>query len=631
MHPDTATSRQYGLWDSPVSPASLARGLSFNDVAWDASGALVWREGRSDRGVLVIQPPDGQAPRDLNSDLGVRARVGYGGGDFTVGRGQVYFAEAASGRLYRQPLAAGSAQPITPAFGQAAAPAISPDGRWLLYIHTYEEQDTLAIVDSEGKHWPARLSQGHDFYMQPAWHPDGTRIAWVAWDHPNMPWDGSTLYLGQLAVSEAGLPALQGVKPIAGDEKTSIFQPQFSPFGRWLAYVSDQTGWWQIYLYDLERGTHHQLTQVQAEHGEPAWVQGVRTFSFAPDGKSIFFLRSQDAVQSLWEVKLETGQERQVPLPAYSGLMQLAISPNGEQIALIASGGKIPARVITCDPAGSVRVVRRSSAEDLPSEAYSLPQHIAWKSMDEGQAYGLYYAPANPAFKAEGQPPLVVLIHGGPTSQRVAGFSTSAQFFASRGYAVLDVNYRGSTGYGREYRNKLHANWGLLDVQDAVSGARHLVDQKLADASRLVIMGGSAGGFTVLKALEDYPGIFKAGICMYGVSNLFNLAADTHKFEAHYLDLLVGPLPQAADLYHKRSPIFYPEKLRDPMIIFQGEIDTVVPRAQSDEVVASLQRRGVPHEYHLYPGEGHGFRKSENIEHMYKAIDRFLRQWVIFS
>ncbi len=631
MNPDTTISRQYGLWDSPISPVSLARGLSFSDVAWDASGTLVWREGRSDRNVLVIQPPDGQAPRDLNSDFGVRARVGYGGGDFTVDRGQVYFVEAISSRLYRQALAAGAARPITPAFGQAAAPALSPDGRWLLYIHSYENQDALAVVDSEGKYWPARLHSGHDFYMQPCWHPDGTRIAWVAWDHPNMPWDGTTLYLGQLAGGEASLPSMQDVTPIAGDEKTSIFQPQFSPSGRWLAYVSDQSGWWQIYLYDLEQGTHHQLTQAQAEHGEPAWVQGVRTFSFAPDGKSIFFLRSQEAVQSLWKVELESGKEQQVPLPAYGGLMQLAISPNGEQIALIASGSSIPARVITCDPGGSVHVLRRSSAEDLPSEAYSTAQHITWKSMDDGLAYGLYYAPANPAFQAEGQPPLVVLIHGGPTGQRVAGFSATAQFFASRGYAVLDVNYRGSAGYGRAYRNQLRSNWGVLDVQDAVSGARHLADQGLADADRLVIMGGSAGGYTVLKALQDYPGFFKAGVCMYGVANLFNLAADTHKFEAHYLDLLIGPLPQAADLYHKRSPIFFPEKLCDPMIIFQGEIDVVVPRSQSDDVVASLQRRGVPHEYHLYPGEGHGFRKSENIEHMYKSIERFLRQWVIFK
>jgi dipeptidyl aminopeptidase/acylaminoacyl peptidase len=223
------------------------------------------------------------------------------------------------------------------------------------------------------------------------------------------------------------------------------------------------------------------------------------------------------------------------------------------------------------------------------------------------------------------------MVHGGPTSQRVAAFNGGVQFFTSRGYAVLDVNHRGSTGYGREYRNKLRGSWGIFDVQDSVSGARALVDKKLVDGNRMVIMGGSAGGFTVLKALEDYPGFFRAGVCLYGVSNQFTLAAETHKFEAHYSDTLLGPLPQAAEIYRKRSPIFFVDKIRDPMIVFQGEIDNVVPRAQSDEVVDSLKRRSIPHEYHLYPGEGHGFRKTENIAAMYQSIDKFLRQYVIFA
>ena len=251
--------------------------------------------------------------------------------------------------------------------------------------------------------------------------------------------------------------------------------------------------------------------------------------------------------------------------------------------------------------------------------------------MDGEPTFGLYYAPQNEAFEGIGLPPLVVLVHGGPTSQRVASFNGGAQFFTSRGYAVLDVNYRGSTGYGREFRNKLRGSWGVYDVQDSVSGVRALIDQKLVDPARIIIMGGSAGGFTVLKALEDYPGFFKAGICLYGVSNQFTFAAETHKFEAQYDDYLLGTLPQAAEIYRKRSPLFYVERIRDPMIIFQGEEDKVVPRAQSDEVVASLERRGIPHEYHLYPGEGHGFRKTETIEHMYKAIDKFLQQYVIYA
>lgn len=624
-------SLQYGLWSSPITPMSLARGLWFSDAAWDESGALVWCEERSDRGVLVVQPADGQAVRDLNSDFSVRARVGYGGGDFTVGRGYVYFAEAASGRLYRQGLASGTAYPITPAFGSAAAPTLSLDGRWLTYIHTYEGQDALALVDVEGKSWPVRLVSGDDFYMQPCWHPAGERIAWVAWNHPNMPWDGTYLRMGTLAQEANGLPALQEVIAIAGGEQVSIFQAQFSPDGRWLAYVSDQTGWWQIYIYDLANGQHRQLTRVEAEHGVTAWVQGLRTYCFTPDSQQIIFLRSQEGATSLWRSDLASGSESQISLEGYSFLEQPAIAPEGKRVALIASGGNIPLRVITCAASGKTQTWRRAGAEELPPEAYSTPQSITWPGMNGGQVYGLYYAPHNPVFESPGLPPLIVMIHGGPTSQSLAAFNGKVQFFTSRGWAVLDVNYRGSSGYGRAYRDLLRGNWGIYDVQDAVSGARYLVEQGLVDGDRLVIMGGSAGGFTVLKALEDYPAFFKAGVCLYGVSNQFTLAAETHKFEAHYLDTLLGFLPQAAEIYRQRSPIFFADKISDPIIIFQGDADTAVPRAQSDELAASLQRRGVPHEYHVYAGEGHGFRKTENIEHMYQRIEKFLRQYVIFA
>jgi dipeptidyl aminopeptidase/acylaminoacyl peptidase len=251
--------------------------------------------------------------------------------------------------------------------------------------------------------------------------------------------------------------------------------------------------------------------------------------------------------------------------------------------------------------------------------------------MDGEQVHGLFFPPHNPAFEGSGVPPLIVTIHGGPTSQVKANFNPRAQFFATRGYAVLEVNYRGSTGYGRPYWEALNGMWGVYDVEDAVSGVRHLADQGLVDGSRAVIMGGSAGGFTVLQALVDHPGFFTAAVCLYGVSNQFTLAAETHKFEARYSDKLLGPLPEAADLYRQRSPIFHADRIQDPVIVFQGEDDQVVPRAQSDEIVASLERRGVPHEYHLYPGEGHGFRKTETIEHYYNAVDRFLKQYVIFA
>ena len=251
--------------------------------------------------------------------------------------------------------------------------------------------------------------------------------------------------------------------------------------------------------------------------------------------------------------------------------------------------------------------------------------------MDGGEVHGIYYAPKNEDFEGKGKPPLIVLVHGGPTSQRGASFDGQAQFFTSRGWAVLQVNYRGSTGYGREYRDVLKNNWGIYDVQDSVSGATHLVESEKVNRDKLVIMGGSAGGFTVLKTLEDYPGFFKAGICLYGVANQFTLVADTHKFEERYSDYLLGGLPEAAAVYKERSPIFFADKIQDPIAIFQGEDDKVVPKNQSEEIVAALKQNGVPHEYHLYPGEGHGFRKTETIEKFYTTVEKFLHQHVIYS
>ena len=627
----TKNLKPHGLWPSPITPVSLARGISFSATAWDESGALVWREGRSDRGVLVVQPPDGQARRDLNSDHSVRARVGYGGGDFGVSKGVCIFADAETGRLFTQPLTSGRARALTPGFGAAAAPKISPDGRWVLFVHSYEGQDSLAITDIQGSRWPSRIVQGADFYIQPAWHPNSRQIAFIAWDHPNMPWDGTRLVLGRLDVDGHRLPRLAEQSVLAGDEQISVFQPEFSPDGRSLAYVSDETGWWQIYLHDLERKVTRMLTHEPAEHGLPAWAQGMRTYAFSPDGRFIFFVRNQSATHTLWKLDVESGTEVQIPLPGYASLDQITVAPDGEHIALIASGPQVPTRVLVCGLDGSSTVYCRSMTEELPESAYSVPEHISWPGDDGEAVYGLFYSAHSQEYTADGAPPLVVNIHGGPTGQRSKAFSLPAQFFTSRGYVYLDVNYRGSSGYGRAYRNKLRGKWGICDVQDALSGARNLIEQGLVDGGRMVIIGGSAGGYTVLQTLVDHPGFFKAGICLYGISNQFTLAAETHKFESHYSDSLLGALPEAAANYRSRSPLFALDRIQDPLAVFHGENDVVVPPAQSAEVVAALQRRGVPHIYHLYPGEGHGFRKTETIEHYYTAVDQFLRQYVVFA
>ena len=623
--------RPFGLWPSALSPDDLAAATRLSDLAWDADGrTLVWLEGRGPQGVLVCQGPN-TAPRDLNAAFSVRARVGYGGGDFAVHRGHAYFAEQQSGRLYRQALASGPAQPITPAFGYAAAPALSPSGRHLVYVHHCEDSDCLAIVDAAGSCWPQRLVEGADFYMQPAWHPSGDRLAWIEWDHPQMPWDGTRLMLGQVTRSRSGLPQLRSTEQVAGDFDTAVAQPCFSADGGSLLYTSDQRGYSQLWCRDLASGATRCLNEDTYDVAGPAWVQGRRAFSLAADSRTLYFVRSENSQRAAYRLDLHSGALAKVPaLESYTHVEQLTAAPRGKGLACIASASAVPARIVA-GTAEQMQVKARAATELLTADDLSSPQPVSWQAEDATRIFGLYYPPASSRFCGRGRPPLIVAVHGGPTGQVETSFEGSHQYFATRGWAVLDVDYRGSTGHGRAYMTALRSQWGLLDVADAIGGAQHLVDNGLADPERLVIMGGSAGGYTVLRALTTRPGFFRAGICLYGVANLFTLAADTHKFESRYLDSMIGPLPEAADVYRDRSPVYAADQLRDPIALFQGTDDQVVPPAQAEEIAASLRRRNIPHVYHLYEGEGHGWRKPETVRAFYQACEAFLRQHVLFA
>lgn len=624
-------SKPYGVWDSPITGKSIASGTRLQDVQWNNAGdTLVWWESRAKGGVLVAQTGS-DAPRDLTDEsLSVSGRVGYGGGAYTVGDGQVYF--SANGRLYKQNLAGGTANIITPKFGDYASPSVSPDGNWLAVVHSYEHVDGIVLVDTKGEQFPKKLSYGTDFVMQPTWHPAGTHIAYVAWNHPRMPWNGTELRLIQLATDGSGIPYAEHVVTLEGDPTTSIFQPQFSPDGRYLSYVSDATGWGQIYVYDLELETHTQLTDTKAEHGTPAWIQGMRMYGWTQDSHSIYYLENSQAFFSLMRYDVQTAESQSVKgFEHYSHMEQITVSPDGKAVTVIASSSTIPPRIVTNHQEQGEIIHRRSQTENLQADQLSTAQAIVWQGDDGEDAHGLYYPPIAQEEMPDGAPPLLVYIHGGPTSQRTAAYASEVQFFTTRGYAVLQVNHRGSTGYGKPYMNKHEGNWGVYDVTDATTGVKYLAEQGLADADKAIIMGGSAGGYTVLQSMIDYPNFFKAGVCSYGVSNQFALVMDTHKFEEFYSVWLLGELPEAAELYRERSPIFHAEKLVDPMIVFQGTDDPVVPQSQSDDIVASLKRRGIPYEYHLFEGEGHGWRKPETIEVFYNKIDRFLLQHVIYA
>jgi len=629
-----AERRPYGHWESPITPAALAGGIRLRGPSWDSDGrTLGWFEGRGDRGVAVAASAEGEDIRDLSGDFLVRAGVGYGGGDFVLAGGHAWFVDHDSQRIYRAPPGDGSARPVTPAFGESSSPAVSPDGRWVAYVHSYEDRDVVAIAAADGRGWPQHLASGRDFYMQPVWSPAGDRVAWVEWDHPNMPWDGSEVRVAELAFPEGALPVAARSERVAGGPEEAVLQPAFSPDGAALYYVSDATGWGHLNRHDLASGETRALTSGDCEYGAPAWGQGVSVFAVLPSGRLVA-TRQRAGFARLVVIDPDAGGEpRELDLPdTFASFENPVASPTEERLAVIASGPAAAPRLLAIDLASEppqVTTVRLSESRAFPPDALSRPEPVSWTNADGGEVHGLYYPPASERFVGEGPPPLAVFVHGGPTDHVDAGWRPQIQFLASRGYAVLAVNYRGSSGSGREAMLALRGQWGVADVEDCRSGAAAMAARGLADGDRLAILGGSAGGYTVLRSLTVHPGFYRAGVCFYGISNLFTLASDTHKFEARYLDSLVGPLPEAAARYRERSPIFHAGDIVDALALFQGSEDRVVPRDQSDSLAESLRARGVRHEYHVYDGEGHGWRKRETIDAFYTAIERFLREHLV--
>lgn len=625
--------RQFGMWDSPVTAAAVASGIRITDVQWSSDGrALVWREERSGRGVLVAQE-GAAAPRDLTDTVGVRARVGYGGGDFAVGAECVVFADQESGRLMRVPLTGGLPVPVTPGFGRFASPAISPDGRHVLFVNSTERKDVIGIVDVDGHHWPQIIASGHDFFMQPAWSNDGLRVAWIAWDHPNMPWDGARAWVADLQLRDGRLPELKAApRCVAGGDSIAASQPSFTHDGSSLILISDANGWGRVTTVHLDTGASSEAVAPDTEFGTPSWLQGMRTVCSTPDPSVAFAVASHRGFHQLARVHLPSGGiDRLNVLSGATAIEQPSVNLHTSAIAVIASSPVVPSRLIVVEADGTERVVRRSASENVPADSLAYPEPIEWHASDGSLVHGLFYEPTSEQFTSTGRPPLVVVVHGGPTTQAVAGWTPVHQFLATRGFAVLVPNYRGSTGYGRDYMLALKGNWGVTDVDDCVTGAQELAGSGRVDGARMAIMGGSAGGFTVLQTMIDRPDVFAAGVSLYGVSNQFALCADTHKFEERYTDSLIGPLPEFAPQYRERSPEFRAGEIRRPLAVFQGEDDEVVPKSQSDAIVAALRSSGTPHEYHVYAGEGHGWRKAETIDAYLRALERFLRQHLVYA
>lgn len=603
----------YGSWKSPITSDLIVSGtIGLGGVTIDHQD-IYWIEGRAaeaGRSVIVRRTPDGKT-RDMNPiPFNARTRVHeYGGASYLVAEGIIYFSNFADQRIYRQKPGE-EPQPLTPEapFFYADAVLDAPRNRLICVREDHsgagEPINTLASINLEtGESTP--LVSGADFYAFPRLSPDASHLCWISWNHPNLPWDGTELWIAPIhSDGELGEPQF-----IAGGVEESIFQPEWSPDGV-LYFVSDRNNWWNLYRWNP--GEIEAVYPMEAEFGLPLWVFGMSTYTFlSPD--QIICTYTQAGNWYLASLNPHTHQLETLPIPYTSIGSPVAF---GNQVLFIGGSPTAATAIVSFDLATrEITVLQQSSQLQLDPGYLSIPESIEFPTENGLTAYGFFYPPKNQDYTAppSEKPPLLVKSHGGPTAATSSALSLKIQYWTSRGFAVLDVNYGGSTGYGREYRQRLRESWGIVDVDDCANGAKYLADKGLVDANRLAIAGGSAGGYTTLAALT-FREVFKAGASHYGVSDLEALAKDTHKFEARYLDGLIGQYPEQREIYQGRSPIHHTNRLSCPIIFFQGLEDKIVPPNQAEIMVESLKVKGLPVAYVPFAGEQHGFRKAENIK-----------------
>jgi dipeptidyl aminopeptidase/acylaminoacyl peptidase len=613
----------YGSWRSPLAPERLAGAtLRLGACTFAPDGALYWVEGRpaeGGRGVLVRRTPAGRIEDVTPAPWNVRSRVHeYGGRAYVVGPDAVYFVHDGDGRLHRLGLAPGDA----PA-------ALSPDDRrWRFAEPILDERRRRLVCVAERHDEGARepenllvsvpidggpvtaLARGRDFYAAPALSPDGRRLAFLAWDHPHMPWDAAAVHVADVD----GHGALVDLRHVAGSPTASAFQPGFAPDGT-LLFGLEAEGRWN--LHRLADGRVERLHASEGESGLPLWGLGTTTWALL--GEDAIAIASFEGGRARLErFDLGTGESREI---AYGGTAIAHLDARAGRLALVAGWEDRPSAIaIGTAAGGDFEIVRSAAAIELPAALVSSPEAISYPTSGGEIAHAFFYPPRNPRFvpPPDERPPLVVVVHGGPTGATSPTLSLAVQFWTTRGIAVLDVNYRGSTGYGRAYRDRLKGQWGIVDVEDCVAGARHLAAQGRVDGRRLAIRGSSAGGFTALAALTFHDA-FAAGASLYGVSDLEALVRETHKFEAHYTQALVAPYPAGREVYTARSPLHQVDRLRRPVIVLQGLEDKVVPPRQAEALVEALRAKGIATEYHAFPGEQHGFRRAETIRRALEA------------
>ena len=619
----------YGSWASPISLDLLLKGnvhLRNQMVRWDGDD-LYWSELRpSEAGRIVVcrRAADGAISDVTPPGFNARSRVHeYGGGHFAVAGGTVWFTNFADQRLYRQD-GGGTPRALTPPVDIRHADMVVDDRRGLLYAvredHTTrasEAVNSIVALDSNAKRDSFPVAAGNDFYSSPKLSPDGSRLAWTTWNHPNMPWDGSELWVGELDLDGH----VTASRRIAGGDSESVLQPEWSPTGE-LYFISDRSDWWNLYR---ARGEGDEpVCHKAAEFGAPQWVFGMRFYAFAgPD--EIVCLYSEPGGTKLGRIDVAAGTMQQVEL-LYTGLSN--VQTNGRAAAFFASSATLAERVLTVDlDTGRQQVVKVSNPAHIDPANLGLPKAIEFATEGGLAAHAFYYPPKNQNFigPSDEKPPLMVRCHGGPTGSGGPTYPFEYHYWTSRGFAIVDVNYGGSSGYGRAYRTRLNGNWGVVDVDDCINAARHLVAQGLVDSDRVSITGGSAGGYTVLLSLTKRD-FYNAGASHFGIGDLELFIKETHKFESRYVETLVGPYPERADLYRDRSAVYFADNLKCPVILFQGLEDKIVPPSQAEEFVAVCKKKKLPYAYVAFEGEQHGFRQEKNIRRSIEGEMYFLSQ-----
>ncbi|RED49970.1 alpha/beta hydrolase family protein [Aestuariispira insulae] len=618
----TKTVAPYGSWPSQITTDLLTKGaVSLGQIAVE-DGKAVWTEMRpseAGRSALVTEGADGGLKDLISEPFNARSWVHeYGGGAFAVGGDVVWFIDPKEKALMRLKPGQSPERVLAKARTAFADFLIDEKRQRLIAVSETLNPDSeatnqLVAIGFDGS--LEVLAKGADFYCAPKLSPDGGRLAWIQWHHPNMPWDGTELVEARL--DEAG--RITGQRIVAGGAEESVFQPEYNHAGQ-LHYVSDRSGFWNIYR-DGEVPLHYAF---EAEFGLPHWIFGMRTYGFLEDD-TIVCTYSEKGEWRLGQLDPATGSLSGMDIP-WCGFDSLVCE--GRKAWFVGARADRPDELVEFDiDSGAGRILRSAAELDVPAGDISIGQAVAFPTDGGDSAYAYYYPPSNSGFEgpAEEKPPLIVRSHGGPTGQSTRGLSLKYQYWTSRGFAVLDVNYSGSTGYGRAYRERLNGNWGVADVADCVNGARYCADKGWADPDRLIIAGGSAGGYTTLCALT-FQDVFKAGCSSYGIGDLTALANDTHKFESRYLDNLIGRWPDDASIYRSRSPLNATEKLNCPILFLQGEEDKVVPPNQAEKMVNALKDKNLPVAYLLFEGEGHGFRRADTIRRALEAELSFYAQ-----